>query len=258
MNQKTVYRRLRIFLWVCIFVLSMILSVELIWNFSPMTQRSVRHIYLDSDLNLSDEQLLEMLKVEGKTWFGIKEEILRQELESYPVIRKAEVLKVFPDTLKVYLFRRKPLAVILVNSKQGISPAVFDKEGYAVQVGELRDADDLPIISGLEFESPTLGVRFPETLRSILLNLSHLRNHAPKLFALISEIEILQGEKTGNALRIFMKYQTVPVIVERTLGSEKLQRAILALDILSTQNIENIEELDARGDTVVYQEMEDV
>lgn len=250
--------RIRVIVRAAVLVLALVLAGQLAWKYWSAYRLEIRHILLDSDLGLSDGQLLEMLDIAGETWGSVDVNELEAKLEAYPVIRKARVLKAFPDALKVYLYRRKPLAITLTDGPQGGSlPAVFDEEGYTVKVGELSTADDLPIISGPRFGQPVLGARFPEAAQGILFDLTELRESNPKLFAMLSEIEILSQGGDRYHLRLYMNHIGIPVLVGRNLTVENLQRAALVLDVLSSGAAGQVEEADIRGENVVYRRVEE-
>ncbi|RKX80588.1 MAG: hypothetical protein DRP60_02875, partial [Spirochaetes bacterium] len=164
--------RPRIFLLSVVIVLLLLFLAELVWDMLLSPRLVIRKIKLESDLSLSDGQLLEMLNLDGDTWASLDELNVQKRLESYPVVRKARVVKVFPDTLKLYIYRRRPLAAALFSSGGKPIPAVFDEEGYAVQIGTGSEPVNLPIISGPSFSEPPLGSRLPESICAILRDLS--------------------------------------------------------------------------------------
>ncbi len=245
---------LRIICVLSILMLSGLIAGEFVWGiWSNRRHAGVRTITLDSDLGLADSQLLEILDLEGVRWSRVDADELEARLESYPVVRKARVLKVFPDSLKVFLYRRKPLVIMLFAGDSESQSAVFDEEGYTVKSGEISGTEDLPIISGLIFERPKLGDRFPETVQRVLFDLSRLRKDDPELFSLLSEVEILPLESGGYYLKLFMNHIRIPVLAGRNLTSESLNKTVLVLDVLSSGTVgQKIEEVDIRGGSVVF------
>lgn len=232
-----------------------ILSAQIIWLFVLAPRMTIKKISLESDLGLTDGQLLEMLKINGESWTSLEESEVQKRLESYPVIRKARVVKVFPDTLKLYIYRRRPLAAALTGSGAALVPAVFDEEGYAVQIGRGSGSLDLPVLSGLEFAEPALGVRLPSSLQSLLQDLSLLRTEEPRLFALISEVAILPRGKDGYDLKLYMNHIPIPIIIDRRISVDTIRRAILVLDVLVSSG-GDVNEADMRGGNVVFRRLE--
>jgi cell division septal protein FtsQ len=232
-----------------------ILSAQIIWLLVLSPRMTIKKISLESDLGVTDGQLLEMLKINGESWTSLEESEVQKRLESYPVVRKARVVKVFPDTLKLYIYRRKPLAAALTGSGASLVPAVFDEEGYAVQVGRGSGTLNLPVLSGLEFAEPALGARLPASLQTLLQDLSLLRTEEPRLFALISEIVILPRGPDGYDLRLYMNHIPIPIIVDRRISVDTIRRAILVLDVLASSGGE-VNEADMRGGNVVFRRLE--
>lgn len=247
----------RTFAWLIVAALAIILSIQLLWTYSISPRLLIRRITLESDLGLSDSQLLEMLAIKGATWSNLDADALIQRLKSYPVIRDAVVVKSFPDTLKVYLYRRKPLIITLIDSNGAFDPAVFDEEGYAVQVGELIGSEDLPILSGPRFDTPALGARFPESIQEILAGLSAIRRQDESLFSMVSEIEMIPRSADVYDLKLYLNHIDIPVMVDPNLSLNELKRAVLAVEVLSTTAAGNVEEADIRGGSVIYHKLKE-
>ncbi len=242
--------------WAMVLMLSFALAIVLAWNYWSAHRFVIRRIILDSDLGVSDEQLLMMLGIEGETWSSLGVDELELRLEAYPVIRKARVLKVFPDALRIFLYRRKPLAITLFGAEEGLLPTVFDNEGYIIRVGDSSDIVSLPILSGPQFGKPRLGARLPESMQPLLLELAELKKNDPRLFALLSELEILPQEDGKYELRLYMNHINIPVKIGRSLTGAKIQQSMLVLDVLSSGVAGEVVEADIRGENVVFRRVE--
>ena len=248
--------RPRVLLLSIVIVLLLFFLAELVWDMLLSPRLVIRKIKLESDLSLSDGQLMEMLNLGGDTWASLDEVNVQKRLESYPVVRKARVVKVFPDTLKIYIYRRRPLAAALFSTEGKPVPAVFDEEGYAVQIGTGSEPVNLPIISGPRFSEPSLGSRLPESICAILSDLSQMRSEDSHLFALISEIEIIPHGNGNYDLKLYMNHIPIPIMVDHKLTVESVRQAVLVLDVLASGNNGDIEEADMRGGHVVYRQVE--
>lgn len=250
-------KRLRILAWAAVTVLAVLLFAVIMGNYRGIHGKAVGRIVLESDLNITNEQLLEMLDISGAAWDNLDVRDVEQRLEAYPVIRNARVIKAFPDVLQVYLYRRRPLAVMLTETDSGVQPVVFDEEGYVIKIGEILMEDNLPIISGIGFSKPALGARFPESMRYVLMDLSSLRTDNSVLFSLISEIEILQREHTGYDLRLFINHISIPILMGTDLSASNIHKALVVLDILHSGAAGTVEEADIRGENAVYNRTEE-
>lgn len=240
----------RKFAVVSIVVLLSILLVELFWLFVFSPRLMIKKIFLESDIEVSDEQLLEMLDLDGETWASLDEKRVQRQLESYPIVREARVSRVFPDGLRVYIFRRQPLAVAFFGDSSVSLIAVFDEEGYVIQANRKIDDIDLPVLSGTA--QPTLGSQLPESVRQVLSNLSKLKSDEPKLFALISEIEFIPHGEEGYDLKMYMNHIPIPVLLDINLSPQSVRRALIVIEVLELTSSEPIEAVDTRGKHVVY------
>lgn len=257
MNAVSSRRRWRFISAVAALLSAAVLTGQIVWSRAVAPGLSIKKIIIESDLSLTDGQLLEMLDIEGRSWAALEEEDLEARLESYPVVKRAEIEKIFPDTLKLNVYRRRPLAVAFTGEENTPVPAIFDEEGYAVKVGGGTAGLDLPVISGPHFPKPNLGARLPEKLWPILADLSNLRDADMKLFNLVSEVEILpKGE--GYNLRIYMNHVRIPILVDGELTAESVGRAVLVLDVLDSGAVGSVKEADMRGGHVVFRRAEEI
>jgi len=234
-------------------VLLAVLLVESLWIFILSPRLVIKKIFLESDIEIPDAQLLEMLDLDGKSWTSLNEKDVQTRLETYPIIREARVSRVFPDGLRVYIFRRQPLAVAL-SADSGISHIViFDEEGYVIQADSKINDIDLPIFSGAVPYEPTPGSQVPETVRQVLSRLSRLRMDESELFDLISEIEFISQGEDDYDLKMYMNHIPIPVLVDMNLNPQSIRQAFIVIDVLALTNSGPIETADIRGGHVVYQ-----
>lgn len=232
-------------------VLLLVLSLQLAWSYYLAPRLAIRKIVLEDDLGLSDRQIMEMLGISGETWASLDEEELASRLEAYPVVRKARAVKVFPDTLRLYVYRRRPVATALVGTGNGTVAAVFDDEGFAVQVGG-GTSTDIPVISGPFFPEPELGAQLGNEIRMVLSDLSRLRSEDPGLFDLVSEVELIDNGGSGFDIRLYMNHVRIPILVDRNLDAQAVRQAVLVLDVLESESSGGIEMADMRGGHVVF------
>ena len=238
-------------------VLAAVLSLQLAWRAWAAPKMTIRRIVFDSDLNLSDEQLLEMLDLEGETWATVDEAELEERLEAYPVIRKARAVKVFPDGLKLYVYRRRPLAAALIGGSGPSVPAVFDQDGYVVQVGAGTESLDLPLLTGPRFPEPSLGARLPDGMVAILADLAALKTEDPRMYSLVSELELLPRGEEAFDVKLYMNHADIPILIDRRISPETVRRAVLVLDVLAHEAIGTVDEADMRGGQVVFRRTEE-
>lgn len=233
-------------------ILLSILLVETFWVFIVSPRLTIGKIFLESDIEISDEKLLEMLGLGGRTWTSLDERSVQRRLESYPIIREVRISRVFPDGLRVYIFRRQPMAAVLLGEDEVQRIAILDEEGYVIQAeGKINDID-LPILTWSFPYKPTLGSQVPETVRGVLSDLSRLKRDEPKLFDLISEIEFISHGEVGYDLKVYMNHIPIPVLVDMDLSPKSVRHALVVIDVLELTDFETIDEADIRGGHVVY------
>lgn len=246
------WSRRRRFAAAVIAILLSILLVESFWVLIVSPRLAIEKVFLESDIEIPDEQLLKMLDLDGKTWASVDGEDIRERLESHPAIRGARVSRVFPDGLRVYIFRRQPLALALFDDGMVPRMSAFDEEGYVIQAGDKVSGADLPILSGPPVHRPASGARIPEAMRQVLSDLLRLKTDNLELFDLISEIEFIPHGEIGYDLRMYMNHIPIPVLIDMNLSPESIRHALIVIDVLALTAPESVDEADIRGGHVIY------
>lgn len=116
------------------------------WLFARNEKFTIRRLDLQSNGRLQASHLREYAQVEeGMNLFALDIARMRQDLESVPLIRTAEIRRDLPDRLVVRVTERTALARI-AEGAAGYSLAV-DRDGYVL--GPSAGKQNLPLISGL-------------------------------------------------------------------------------------------------------------
>jgi cell division protein FtsQ len=244
-------------LTVVIAVLALILAGELVFHLLLAPRLTLRNVVVSSDLSLAREQVLALAGLEaGARYFSVDPSEVRRRLEAYPAVARAEVRKVFPDTLHVSLQARRALALLLFQGRDGASlPLVVDRTGVVFQVGgEVADWN-LPLVSGVELvgEEVRAGLELPSGLRPLLEDLDRLGREAPELARLISEVRLVPLAHERFELLLYPVAYRVRLRLGARLAADSLRGALLILDLLERQNLAGrVEELDLRSRDVVY------
>jgi cell division protein FtsQ len=240
-------------------VLAALAVVELVVQLVLMPRLVVRSVVVTSDLPLSEEDLLQIAGVGGnERYLSIDAAEIERRLEAYPMVKDASVEKAFPDTLRLTVTGRKPLAVSLGRSGDRTVPVVFDEDGVVFQIGGsgsgARGVPDLPVISGLSFV-PALGITLPPMLRPLLRDLAQLRAAAPELYGLISEIRVSAVNSVDYELDFFPVGRRVRVRLANRIDETMLRYVFLVMDVLGkSKNVADAAEIDLRSGEVVYRE----
>jgi cell division protein FtsQ len=216
---------------------------------------TVRHIIFQSDVALSEDELLAISGLQGTApWHSLAVDTLRKRLEAYPLIRKAAVEKVFPDTVRMTVWGRQPAGLVLADMNGRSLPVLVDDEGVIFKVCSNPSELDLPVISGLPPRDTSLGGRLPSLYTPLFQQLRLLRERSPSLARLLSEVRIVPHASTGGYdLLIYLTSAPVPVRAADALDESLLRYSLMVLDLLSNQKVlKNIQELDFRSGDVVY------
>ena len=244
-------KRLSRFYWLAIIVLSGFVLVELVFQLLIAPNLRIEHVQVESDFPISDQELLAIAGIRGKEYyFSVRCDAVEANLASYPVVREVEVEKVFPDTLKIVLRQRKALALAFSYTEEKMVPVVFDAEGVIFQVGRSVSEWDLPVVSGLRF-NPILGIELPSRLKPFLEEMEFLRENAPELFGLISEIKIYSTNDVDFELVLYPIGYDTRISLGEGIDEQSIKYALMVLDVMEEQGMQ-VEELDFRTGDVVY------
>ena len=215
----------------------------------------VRNVVLTSDLPLSQAEVLRAAGLEGVVeYFRVDPREVERRLEAFPPVAQASVAKAFPDTLRIRLVGRRPLAALLALDGQGRAmPLAIDREGVVFQVGRELTVWDLPLLSGVQFTAVRSGLRLPAGLLPFLGELDRLAGEEPALSRLISEIHLVPIRGDRYELELFTVSHPVRLRLGERLSPEALRSALVVLDLLKTQGLlVRVRELDLRTGEVVY------
>jgi cell division protein FtsQ len=230
-------------------------------RFLAMPLMTIRHVIVNSDVRLSEDQVLALSGIQGgEHWYSVNVTAIRGRLEAAPMVRTATVERIFPDTLRLTLWGRQPAALVLAEANGRSLPVLVDGEGVIFRLGASSAEMDLPVISGLTVGQTSLGEQLPRAYVSLFADLRALREKSPSLFGLLSEVRIVprgggdDGESAGDFdLLLYLTSSPVPVRARGAIDESLLKYTLMVVDLLSKQGvIKDIQELDFRSGDVVY------
>lgn len=246
-------------LWTVICFLFLFILAEISFHFIISPRLVIKNIIVRSDIPLSKEEVFSIAGIREKEYyFSLRLEEIKERLIAYPLIRKADLEKIFPDTLKLTLYGREPLVIALVDVPGRTVPVAIDEEGVLFQIGSAITDWELPVISGLKFQNLRAGMELPEMLKPFFSSLNSLRKASPDLFRLISEVKIIP--KTGTDYELLLWFILYPVSLRfgRNINSSNLKNAVMILDLIRQEDFSaKVKELDLRTGEVVYRVQED-
>jgi cell division protein FtsQ len=244
----------RLLAWL-VAALALLAAGLLIFHLVVTPRLLVRNVVLTSDLHLRQDQVLRAAGLEGAVeYFRVDPREVEARLEAFPPVEQASVAKAFPDTLRIRLIARRPLAALLARDSEGRAlPLAIDREGVVFQVGPELTVWDLPLLSGVEFAEVRSGLRLPPGLRPFLKDLDRLASEEPALSRLVSEIRLVPLRGDRYELELFTVSYPVRLRLGERLSPEAMRSALVVLELLKAQGLlARVRELDLRTGEVVY------
>lgn len=232
------------------------LVTELGFHFIVGPRLTIRHIEMNvgSDFPLSDTEIVRLAGLEQPTfYYSVSAERIAANLETYPLVKSATVRKIFPDALRITIVERKPLVISLVEAGGRAVPVVFDSDGVAIQVGPSVTNYNMPVISGITIPKAQLGMHLPPELVEFLHEIAALKESAPMLYSLISEIRFEKQGVAGFDAVLFLSSYHVPVKIGQRIDENLLKYVMMVLDVAQKQGmLGKLAEIDFRTGQVVY------
>ena len=238
-----------------IVILVIVASGQITYHVLIAPRLRIRSIVFESDVPLSKIELERIAGLSGRDYyFSLRSQGIEERLESHPAVKSAMVEKIFPDSVRLTVIGRKPLAVAVFDTADNVSvPAVFDEEGVVFQVGFLHGSTDLPIISGFKSQQITPGMSLPAVVLPFLTDLRTIQEESPELFGMISELHVKMRDQAGFDVTFYPTSGPVRVLLGDRIDAETLTYAFMVLDILGSQE-QNVRpsEIDFRTGEAVY------
>jgi hypothetical protein len=219
---------------------------------------TIRHVTVHSDVPLADDQILVLSGIQsGEHWYTVSTGAIQKRLEASPLIRRATVERVFPDTVRLTLWGRQAAALVLATSEGHSFPVLVDEDGVVFKVGSSSADLDLPVVSGLSVGDMALGAQLPRAYRALFADLRAIREKAPALCAALSEVRVVGGSADLSPqdleLLVYLTSSPVPIRARGSIDEGLVKYALMAVDLLSRQGVlKDIQELDFRSGDVVY------
>lgn len=153
----------------------------------------VRHITVTGNQRLPEETIVKTVRgLVGPSLITADLYSVRRELQSLPMVRSAQLTRVLPDTLRVKIEERAPVA--LVKQADNSLVWVSDDDVALGELDEFREGSIPPILAGLLSDSDS-EFEHAENQRRIGLYrqiIQNLDSDSPKLSSLIDEINLRQ------------------------------------------------------------------
>jgi cell division protein FtsQ len=176
---------------------------------------------------LTREEVLTIAKVPlFKSIFKVELPAIEKRVEALPLVRQAQVSRIFPSTIVIAIQERKPLALI---SNAGLHPV--DEEGIilpplqAARHTRAPAVYDVPVLSGNAILKTKEGGQLAPHGRQAIDFLASLRSTNAMLYHSVSELSI----NSQGALTLYMMEGGVPVYMGSGKWLEKCDRLFVFL-----------------------------
>ena len=124
----------------------------------------IKTITVEGDHHIGRQKVLELARVKpGTGLHHIVTRVIKEQVESHPWIKEAEVTRVPFHELRISLVERIPAAVIRTDSQNFLT----DAEGHVLTRLGQTDDDALPLVTGIDSEGLLEGV---ESVRQVVVS----------------------------------------------------------------------------------------
>jgi len=235
-------------------VLSVVLVLELAFHLVAAPNLRLTKLVFSGDRPRTDAPAGALLGLRDREYyFSVDEGALKARLEALPWVKEARVDKKFPDTLAIGLKVRRALAVSLV----GGAVLAVDEDGLVFEVRTDAQGLDVPVISGVAFESLKAGSRFPPTVKPLFDRLADLRRNQPGLFRMISEVQLRRNDRGSFDAILYPARTPIRIVLGDRWDQSTIQQMFVLLDLVVKQGwTAKTKEIDFRATPVVLRPRE--
>jgi cell division protein FtsQ len=246
---------LRWVLWSLIIILAVVIAGQVFWQMVIAPTLRIEYVDLANDMGLDELTVLKLAGLPDRPLYdSVDEQTIKEQLESYSIVKSARVERIFPDTLRINVLGRKPL---VQNVMADGTVVLIDDEGYVYDYVRTFTAYDIPVLSGLEFRNFSMGTRLPDSMLPFIADLAKLRDEQTALFQAFSEFRL--ETRGGQDLEILClpSRQAVPVRIGSRLSIESAIHIMRVLQALAgTEGFAAIRELDYRSRDLIIKKGE--
>jgi len=232
-------------------IAGIIFAAELVWLFviSPFIPFSTVEIQGFSELGRAN-----VLKIAGigetSSFMSTNVNTAKERLSNFILVESARVTKRFPDKLSIFLVPRQSAAVALSGAGIKQEMICIDRLGVFFKIADAGSVTNgLPVISGIE--NPAIGMRLPDSLVSLVDNISMIASSSPELLSAISEIKIERKAWDGYELVLYPVHSSIKVRIENNLTADVIRYMLLMLNVFEGASAKP-EEIDFRSGVGSY------
>ncbi len=230
-----------------------VVSGELVFQTLLAPNLAITTVRVTGDDIIDHRELSDIAGLDSRLlYFHVDPDAIAARLETVPEVRRVEVTRHFPDTLRISVEGRTALAVTSLRVNGEPVPAVIDEEGVVFRTGLRASERDMPVISGIQLEAFAPGDTLPDELTVLFEDLRRLRLDEPSLYAMISELRVVRrGGRYETVL--YPVHVPVPIRMPGRAEAERYRAALQGIEALRSRgDLDAVQEMDLRGGDVVY------
>jgi len=217
----------KILLIVLIVVLLSLVSLKLISNLNKLNLFSVKKVQIYGNLSLKDSSIAKLINLDNNlslVLFNKKKAI--RILESDGRIKKVEIAKIYPDTLRIYIVEKDRFALISINNENYF----LSKDG-TVLMRSNETQKGYPLITIKSFNDDIIiGEKLNNCIiPSILDSIPSIKNEYPGFYRSIDHFLL---DKDGVYLKL--KNHDTRIYLGDEINREKLEKLRALLIVLKS------------------------
>lgn len=132
---------------------------------------TIKNVYVEGNIHYTQEEIREIVMDGplGNNSLYLSLKYKKRGIEDIPFVDVMDVSILAPDTIKITVYEKALAGYVAYMD----SFMYFDKDGYVVESSKLK-TDGVPQITGLQFESCTLGRKLPVEREDIFTSIMDL------------------------------------------------------------------------------------
>ncbi len=196
---------------------------------------NLRGVDVEGNTLLSDTEVGSI--VQGSVTNGVLNADLKkiqQKLETYPLIRSAQVIRLLPDRLRVVVVERTPVAVVRLANE---SNACVDEDGAIFgDLNTWRAPIMPPVIRGMAESGERMQEINKQWIQLYRQLLDELDQSEPRLSSRVSEVIF----DAGQGVRLVLENKGIIVLLGREDFRKRLNAALDVIDAVERKDVQSI------------------
>lgn len=243
-----------IFLIFSFIVIFLLLLAILFYYYVFLPNSSIAKIKFTGNNTLSEVFLRQKIEIlEPMKWSAVDSMEIAKSIAKISSVESVSVQKKLPNKVLISITERTPVATTFVQLDDWTVPVLIDKNGVIFSSDEI-EVNNFPILSGLEIEKFSEGMKLNFELKALLKNIFILERENSKLLNQISEIKIVPKKYGGYELILFPLGEKVRIRIKDNLNAETIKYALLVVDVVSElKDFSTVREIDLRSGIAVME-----